>query len=387
MDPQRQLGPRGKDRPIAPASGAVVRKGAQQTQEPEHGEPVSERHQRIGPRLLSMLNQGRAAGNEESGEPRQQQRPSGGPKPLQHVRRSDDDGDGRCAEQDRGKTKRKSARAEQSAPQLERRIIEWRVGLVGRHHGPQLVPAPAGEPSAIGFVEPERAERDPDQPHGQREQCQPDRQAQRRLRAAPTRSPGADTRKADAAFMLRLALRPRWLTPCNPGPSAWTIRPRPARTRAVRARRALTMGVEAAPAVERRTASRPWWESRWCLALVVLATMLPLAYPPGAAVGRPARPYGPLPGRARARPFAVAAAHITITIGRRSAISASTCWSFPWARSSGLELAVKLIVLADPAADRRGLPVGRATRCMGACRRPPSSRCRSSTATRSCSAS
>ena len=39
------------------------------------------------------------------------------------------------------------------------------------------------------------------------------------------------------------------------------------------------MGVEAAPAVESADGRRSWWESRWCLALVVLATMLPLAYP------------------------------------------------------------------------------------------------------------
>ena len=39
------------------------------------------------------------------------------------------------------------------------------------------------------------------------------------------------------------------------------------------------MGVEAAPAVEFANGKRPWWESRWCLMLVVLATMLPLVYP------------------------------------------------------------------------------------------------------------
>ncbi|MFL6765944.1 MAG: hypothetical protein ACJ8FO_12190 [Sphingomicrobium sp.] len=40
------------------------------------------------------------------------------------------------------------------------------------------------------------------------------------------------------------------------------------------------MGVEAAPAVQMEAEARPWWESRLCLALVVLATMLPLLYPP-----------------------------------------------------------------------------------------------------------
>ena len=40
------------------------------------------------------------------------------------------------------------------------------------------------------------------------------------------------------------------------------------------------MGVEAASAVQVEADARPWWETRLCLALVVLATMLPLVYPP-----------------------------------------------------------------------------------------------------------
>jgi hypothetical protein len=40
------------------------------------------------------------------------------------------------------------------------------------------------------------------------------------------------------------------------------------------------MGVEAAPAEQLRSARLPWWESRLCLALLVLATMIPLVYPP-----------------------------------------------------------------------------------------------------------
>src|SRR5438045_5468493 len=40
------------------------------------------------------------------------------------------------------------------------------------------------------------------------------------------------------------------------------------------------MGVEAAPAVQMEAEARPWWESRLCLAFVVLATMVPLLYPP-----------------------------------------------------------------------------------------------------------
>ena len=40
------------------------------------------------------------------------------------------------------------------------------------------------------------------------------------------------------------------------------------------------MGVEPNLAADMRVEVRPWWESRLCLALVVLATMIPLLYPP-----------------------------------------------------------------------------------------------------------
>ena len=39
------------------------------------------------------------------------------------------------------------------------------------------------------------------------------------------------------------------------------------------------MGAEASSADHLKLEARPWWESRLCIALVVLATMLPLAYP------------------------------------------------------------------------------------------------------------
>src|SRR6476469_9971109 len=42
----------------------------------------------------------------------------------------------------------------------------------------------------------------------------------------------------------------------------------------------MTMGVEAALAVQGDQVARPWWERPWFLALVVLATMIPLLYPP-----------------------------------------------------------------------------------------------------------
>jgi hypothetical protein len=40
------------------------------------------------------------------------------------------------------------------------------------------------------------------------------------------------------------------------------------------------MGVEPNLAADMKLESRPWWESRLCLALVVIATMIPLLYPP-----------------------------------------------------------------------------------------------------------
>ena len=39
------------------------------------------------------------------------------------------------------------------------------------------------------------------------------------------------------------------------------------------------MGVQPDLTADMRAESRPWWESRLCLALVVLATTLPLLYP------------------------------------------------------------------------------------------------------------
>ena len=40
------------------------------------------------------------------------------------------------------------------------------------------------------------------------------------------------------------------------------------------------MGIEAAAGGRAEGKVTPWWETRVCLALVVLATMVPLIYPP-----------------------------------------------------------------------------------------------------------
>ena len=40
------------------------------------------------------------------------------------------------------------------------------------------------------------------------------------------------------------------------------------------------MGVEAVTAVAVTDEARPWWERRWFLALIMLATAVPLIYPP-----------------------------------------------------------------------------------------------------------
>src|SRR6478672_4359465 len=54
----------------------------------------------------------------------------------------------------------------------------------------------------------------------------------------------------------------------------------PARRRAGKHCRQVTMGVEAAPADRLPSDSAPWWEPAWCLGLVVFATALPRLYPP-----------------------------------------------------------------------------------------------------------
>ena len=56
--------------------------------------------------------------------------------------------------------------------------------------------------------------------------------------------------------------------------------PRAARRRAGLEMTGMAMGVEGLNIVEVATRVRPWWESPVCLVLVVLATMLPLVYPP-----------------------------------------------------------------------------------------------------------
>jgi hypothetical protein len=52
-----------------------------------------------------------------------------------------------------------------------------------------------------------------------------------------------------------------------------------ARRRAGRSLQGITMGVRAAPAIEVTEAAPRWWERRWFLVLVILATMIPLLYP------------------------------------------------------------------------------------------------------------
>jgi len=61
---------------------------------------------------------------------------------------------------------------------------------------------------------------------------------------------------------------------------AWTIGPMSLGRAAVLSLQAWTMGVEAAPAGRVPSDAAPWWESAWCLGLVVFATALPLLYPP-----------------------------------------------------------------------------------------------------------
>jgi hypothetical protein len=102
----------------------------------------------------------------------------------------------------------------------------------------------------------------------------------------------------------------------------------------------------AAPAVQLE-GQRPWWDSRLCLALVVLATMLPLVYPP---IPPLVDLFGHM-GRYR----------VELDLGRSSFLQ--QYYDYHWAlignlgvdllviplgKLFGLELAVKLIVLAIP---------------------------------------
>ncbi|HKP33200.1 MAG TPA: hypothetical protein VJT70_00280 [Sphingomicrobium sp.] len=107
------------------------------------------------------------------------------------------------------------------------------------------------------------------------------------------------------------------------------------------------MGAEAAHAVETTEAARPWWEQRWFLALVVLATMVPLLYPP-------VPPLVDLLGH-------MGRYRVELDLDR--SLWLQRYYDFHWAaignlgvdllvvplgRLLGLELAVKLIVLAIP---------------------------------------
>ena len=73
-----------------------------------------------------------------------------------------------------------------------------------------------------------------------------------------------------------------------------------------------------------------------------------VALPADPAAGRPVRPHGPLPGRARPRPLAVAVSAITIITGRAIGNLGVDLLVMPLGRLIGLEPAVKLIVLAIP---------------------------------------
>ena len=219
------------------------------------------------------------------------------------------------------------------------------------------MPAAPGEPGAIGFVEPQRAERNPDQPHREREQCQRNRQAAAASRAGSVGPRQRVRARLYAAFILRPALPARWLTPCNSSRSAWTI----GRVQLGRARSGhcghVTMGVEAAPAVKVADGRR----SLVGIALVPRARRArddaPARLPAGAAAGRPARPHGPLSGRARPRPFALAAALLRLSLGgdrqsrRRPA-------GHPPQQADGSRAGGEADRDPDPAADGCRVPVG-----------------------------
>ena len=107
------------------------------------------------------------------------------------------------------------------------------------------------------------------------------------------------------------------------------------------------MGNEAAPAIDPATEARRWWETRVCLVLVVLATMLPLIYPQ-------VPPLVDLPGHI---------GRYRVELDLNHSIWLQRYYGYHWAAMGnlgvdllllvltplfGLEPAVKLIVLAIP---------------------------------------
>src|SRR3954447_23878016 len=94
------------------------------------------------------------------------------------------------------------------------------------------------------------------------------------------RKPAAGATNAEAVSILPNGLMARWLIACNPAPLAWTIEPAPLRGARARDCRRVTMGVEAAPAVDVTDGVRLWWESRLFLAPVVRGPPVPLLCPP-----------------------------------------------------------------------------------------------------------
>jgi hypothetical protein len=128
-----------------------------------------------------------------------------------------------------------------------------------------------------------------------------------------------------------------------------------------------------------------WWEQRWLLITLVLAAAVPLLWPE-------TPPLTDLPGHI---------GRYRIQLGIDQSASLARYYGFEWAlignlgvdllieplaRLIGLEPAVKLIVTAIPMMTRRASCWSRAN-STDACRRRPSSRCRSPTASRFTSAS
>ena len=123
-----------------------------------------------------------------------------------------------------------------------------------------------------------------------------------------------------------------------------------------------------ATAAAKQGDARPWWEAPWFLALVVLATMIPLLYPP---IPPLVDLFGHM-GRYR------------VELDLDQSPWLQQYFDYHWAAIGnlgvdilvlllapvmGLEPAVKLIVLADPAADGHRASCGWRAKCMGGSRR------------------
>src|SRR5439155_12733553 len=133
-------------------------------------ERISENQQRIGPRLLVEQHEHRREGSEKGGAREAQQTAAARVLAFLLGRGGHYDWKRRNADKNGKAAERHWPAAEQPAPKLQERIIEWGMRLVGWNNRPEIVPAARREPGAIGLVEPQGPHTQPNRPHAKRQQ-------------------------------------------------------------------------------------------------------------------------------------------------------------------------------------------------------------------------